>query len=148
MDSRYLFRGKSLGTGEWITGSLSQFGFDNVKVTAIAENWLVTPPIGETNGKIDPLWEEVDPATVGRCAELKDVKGELIFEGDILITDICREPQTVKWRDGSFVLWSQELGHKGLVLRDFLGEAPEVVGNIYDNPELIEQEAQQEVEDE
>jgi len=49
MDSRYLFRGKNLDTGEWITGSLSQFGFDNVRVMAIAENWLVTPPIDKVN---------------------------------------------------------------------------------------------------
>ena len=65
----------------------------------------------------------------------KDRNGRGIYEGDIL-----KGPEgiaTVKWERGKFVVWADDLDDLDL-------SKEEVIGNIYENPELIAKEAQQE----
>lgn len=125
---KILFRGKDKISGEWISG------------------FLVSPKhIGD--------WvkcEPVDPKTVGQFTGKTDKNGKKVFEHDILQTFTVWADGTVEkcgvcvvqWceNDQCYVLATKE----GYHIDDFgnLGrpEYYEVIGNIHDNPELLEAE--------
>ena len=117
-----LFRGKAnseIREGEWVYGSLLAETKNTFPIIARDydndEDWL----------GID-LWDTVDPYTVGQYTGLTDKNGKKIFEGDIL---------------------SSSWGYKGIVgfdqityakLECLFNEDCEIIGNIHDNPELLE----------
>ena len=80
---------------------------------------------------------------------LKDKNGREIYEGDII--PISNETETrnayVEFYDGAFVIAGPAADGSGEILRALLGElvdeykATEVIGNIYENPELLERAA-------
>ena len=79
----------------------------------------------------------VDPATVGQFTGLTDKDGKEIYEGDIVAWDdgTPPSPSAVRWDSyyGYFVIMkSLILGHACKAVR--------VIGNIHDNPELLEGE--------
>lgn len=133
------FRGKSLVSKTWTYGRLRHC-FNNGAVICPGEHFDYT-------GWEDLDEMDVDRETVGQCTGLKDKKGVKIFEGDIV--EICDEialsrnvPQykyTVTFNEGCFVLKGneeKEYSCDGLCI----GAASidcEVIGNIYDNPELL-----------
>ena len=83
-----------------------------------------------------PNMVEVDPPTICQCTGLKDKHGKLIFENDIVR---CGKNCTVTWCD-TFASW--RLNTSGWIYSHFFGEAckpedVEIVGNIFDNPELM-----------
>ncbi len=64
---------------------------------------------------------------------LKDKNGKEIYEGDIfLITKEPQEDNTVEFYEGEY-----QLSPHGFSLSDWY-EQGEVIGNIYENPELLE----------
>lgn len=83
--------------------------------------------------------DEVDPKTVGQFTGMLDKNGEKIFEDDIVKT--IEGPFKVVCEHGAFWLYDKLLLSNDHL--DFLGsyetEAVEVIGNIYDNPELLEE---------
>lgn len=121
-----LFRGKRKDLGLWVTGDLIQYA-DGTK--AIKRSMLQSIV-------------EVHPETVGQYTGLTDKNGKRIFEGDI-----CRNTKTgkivsVKWHGtmAGFV-WSKRkenshLSDFGELFRAY--DKYEVIGNIPDNPELLE----------
>lgn len=128
-----LFRGKRADNGEWA------YGYYAHRPTAVC--------IGESNPSCiyvpacDPddnsEFIEVIPETVGQYTGLTDKNGVRIFEGDIV--------SLVK-HDGLiykvvYVPCRYELvNSKGVncfVLDIYKSENIEVIGNIYDNPELL-----------
>jgi uncharacterized phage protein (TIGR01671 family) len=110
------FRGKRIDNGEWTYG----YFFKIWERTYIL--W------GTTNGV--PNMIEVHPKTVGHPTGLKDHKGKDIYEGDIINTG--KVIGVVDWRHAQYVLrvgddaWTGVLG------------VNEVIGNIYENPDLLE----------
>lgn len=123
-----LFRGKRTDNGEWIKGFYHY------------TDWVM-PPTNEfvkRTHSILPLKSQdafdVDHDTVGECAGLKDRNGTLIFEGDIIRA--CNgEIYQVKWFEkyAKFAVW-----RPGIVLGGIAMNRAEVIGNIHDNPELLE----------
>lgn len=115
-----LFRGKDAVNGEWITGFL-------VDEKHIGDFIVANPII---------------PETVGQYTGLTDRDGKKIFEGDIVRTYRSKETfdlMMVAWDEdsASFVLTPQKrfryyesLMNSHIYL--------EVIGNIHDNPELLE----------
>ena len=67
---------------------------------------------------------------------LKDMKGKEIYEGDILFETFREEYFKVVFENGSF---RAEVDEYSLDLEDYANIC-EIVGNIYENPELMEDE--------
>lgn len=83
---------------------------------------------------------EVDPVTVGQSVNVYDIGGKVIFEGDILHTrdEFDDEAQSeVYLGDGAFVIQPKD-GELMGVFHAVQACFGKVVGNIYDNPNLIE----------
>ena len=80
----------------------------------------------------------VDPSTVGQYTGLKDKNGREIFEGDIIKAKTFNYPLCIEWDRGecAFVMRST---HSGATC-GFMWEI-EIIGNIYDNPELLKEES-------
>ncbi|MCM1170200.1 MAG: YopX family protein [Bacteroides sp.] len=123
------FRGRSL-SGEWLYGDL----------VCRCGDVHVFPEDGVDS--IDNY--EVDPDTVGQYTGLKDKNGREIYEGDILNNYDEPNPLVVKWDEGGsrFGLFNLdddcESDFTSVEVRLGLVVDAEVVGNIHDNPELLE----------
>lgn len=129
MNDRFLFRGKRLDNGEWVQGGLSWFNNGSGSYF-IACHWGLE--------KKYPDDIEVDPATIGQCTGLKDKNGKLIFEGDICQYEtggICY----IYWNDeqANFDLKGVNYGYVSLIFDIYSACRMEIIGNIHDNPELL-----------
>lgn len=71
-----------------------------------------------------------------QCTGLKDKNGKEIYEGDILFESFREEYLKVVFENGSF---RAEADGYSLDLEDY-DDICEVVGNIYENPELMEED--------
>ena len=88
-----------------------------------------------------PFAYEVDPKTVGQSTGLKDKNGVEIFEGDIVF-DRWANKYTPVFQNGIYMAYNP----KNLMQNDpstqfniIWKDGCEVIGNIYENPELLEQ---------
>ena len=123
-----LFRGKQVDNGEWVEGYLYRLSEKHNPFI------MVKNKCGESH--------EVISETVGQYTGLTDKNGNKIFEGDIVKTKFGRLCH-VKWRStGCFCgidLIPLETKSKAPTEWDlYCSENLEVVGNIHDNPELLE----------
>lgn len=144
MEDRYLFKAKRVDNGEWVQGYYAK-GLD--VFTDCEEAHIIFEPntmfysSGETDG-----WYKVDPTTICQCTGLKDKNGKLIWENDIC--DRKEEyPEIVKYNNGDWTLdysylKGKESGYCYCNLGFYVLERKcvEVIGNIFDNPELLESE--------
>jgi len=68
---------------------------------------------------------------------LKDKNGKEIYEGDILDSPLTLTPFTVSWKKRRGLMWH----NKSQTWSEYLGNRDttryEVIGNIYENPELL-----------
>lgn len=120
IDNGGLFRNRK--NGEWIYSSESFVHTDEGIF------------IGKYNEEI-----KVDPNTVGQYTGITDESGLEIYEGDIVSIDCggVNAILPVLYQDGCFVLIDDDSAY------DLINEPREnitVIGNIYDNPELLENE--------
>ena len=146
-----LFRGKRLDNGKWVQGFLVIWGND----------YYIAPDInaytsmgGRGKGRCMMFghYYQVLPETVGQYTGLTDKNGKKIFEGDILkiihkyqspfdddtkeYTDITTD---VVFFDDEGLCFSYGKSPFLCVVDNVTAEY-EVVGNIHDNPELLEVE--------
>lgn len=133
MNDRYLYRAKRTDNGEWVEGFLAngKWYFSGKEICAILPLDLCFLPHCEISE-----WIEIDQSTICQCTGLKDKNGKLIWENDILNSGNL----VVTWREE---LASYCITKKGWMYQHFFGEAVdacdcEVIGNIFDNPELLE----------
>lgn len=83
--------------------------------------------------------------TIGEYTGLKDQNGKEIYEGDVVAMQFqraCkRKKAVIKYIDkyAGFVLTETLKEKENTSLGDYQMENVEVIGNIYDNPELLEE---------
>ena len=139
MENRFLSRGKRVDNGEWVEGYCVK-GLDmNAKeIHIIFELATIFYSSGETDGFV-----EVDPSTICQCTGIKDKNGNLIFENDIMEAHIDDDfPENVsrfkvEWNGRGWVE-NQPGAVDREYLDDFDTEHYAVIGNVFDNPELLE----------
>lgn len=146
MEDRYLYKAKRVDNGEWVVGYLYRLSENNPP-------FIMLRKYGESY--------EVDENTICQCTGLKDKNGNLIWENDIVkkgfyidydsvyqeehVTSVISKEYvgTVKfecfaWIVETFndqikcILPIYELSEHSEDIKYF-----EVVGNIFDNPELL-----------
>ena len=139
-----LFRGKRADNGEWIEGMLLKCTMAAGTAYLIFADSFATDLLGNVYSLDHAM---VDPETVGQFTGLLDKNGRKIFEGDI----VCMNTGKDEW---SISVYARvQLLPNGPYLRDretncfvpfesvnFSQNAPRywaVIGNIYDNPELL-----------
>ncbi len=127
----------------WVEGYLTQRKGSDGKVF---ESWIILDAyeqIGVLNMKSALVSEtgfncyQVDTGTICGYIGLTDGNGKKIFEGDIVSVDGEDETFVIKWNpeDARYTLEDKS------IVMDFsayLGYQTEVIGNIFDNPELLE----------
>lgn len=138
MENRYLFRGKRTDNGKWIQGYL--YGIWERRYIL----WGMTNDI--------PDMTEIDPSTVCQCTGVEDKNGELIWENDVvkdLFSDTYAPIRYGGYQNcfdsakaehiGFYVDWSGKYtkNRKDLGYWTHMVDA-EVIGNAFDNPELLE----------
>ena len=116
------FRGKRTHNQEWV------YGYYFFKFYTQQHGILIDASGGVTAGRE----YEVDPATVGQFTGLVDKNGVEIWEGDIVAW--IRENWKVVYYDGAFCL---EPNINALELLHLHYPNGYVIGNTYDNPELL-----------
>ena len=85
----------------------------------------------------DEIYELIDIKTLGQDAGITDCKNREIYEGDILEMYGCGRV-VATFEDGMFGARTQGQGF-GAFGKSLWGMGGEVVGNIHDNPELMEE---------
>lgn len=147
MDDRYLFKAKRLDNGEWI------IGFITFHKTGKA---FIKPIFGDARSS-----EEVDPSTICQCIGKRDKYNHLIFENDLMDGFIYPYLFGLDSEHDYFaeVCWCDDITGFGIcthkyknsdvrgsadgevnLIEDFDSSKWEVIGNIFDNPELLESE--------
>lgn len=131
-----LFRGKRLDNGEWIEGNLIRYRNGEAAIIELAGLRL----------------RSVNPDTVVQFTGLTDKNGKKIFEGEVLDMSILRTDHSlnaVSMEYGAFgfyPLHPEEEAEEDRRWRSFWRDDEQemwdeeyftVVGNIYDNPEML-----------
>lgn len=128
MNREILFRGKIPGLTDWAYGYYAKSG---------ECHYILLDTDREDNYSI------VYPETVGQFTGLTDKIGTKIFEGDIvkgLFNFGLSINAKVVYYDGSFGVVCKRCGAINFTaFPSFCGVDWEVIGNIYDNPELMEE---------
>ena len=121
-----LFRGKKESTGDWVFGDLRHYRSGKVGIHSDVFRYTLL----------------VDPVTVGQYVGL-DRNGARIFEGDIVMCDrhindvYDKKKYIVRECDFRFGLVGESLSGNEISGDDW--EFAEVIGNIYDNPEILKE---------
>ena len=126
------FRGKRKDTGEWVYGDLRHWKYGEVAIVEIGKG-------------LEPIaGYEVNPETVGQYTGLKDTHGREIYTDDIIrIGEMGGEAGRVIYNTAhlAYMVVNEHQWTGAYRLGDFDGSDITIVGNIHDNPELLEAES-------
>lgn len=127
MQDRFKFRLYDKAIGEMVYDVCVGF----IKDSGKTDDWVCADT---SCGQITYRGDKLKDIVLMQCTGLKDKNGKFIYEGDIIKDLIVPEyPYIVKWFKGEFKL-------KSIVSNSYLEFdtiQQEVIGNIYENPELL-----------
>jgi len=137
------FRGKRIDNGEWVHGHLVEDCYIVGSVVEWTEDYFNTE-----------FWYKVDPKTVGQYTGLQDRNGKDIYEGDMIFH--YDQNCIIEYDSSAFVLkglhkdkYKRAYAHLAHYLIDVtipevdgskydgVTTKLEVIGNRFDNPELL-----------
>ena len=129
MQDRYLFRGKTI-SGDWVQGLLA----------STDGRWYISNKAGK------PFAYEIRPESICQCTGLKDKNGNLIWENDIVAywDSYSTENGLAEADCIGKVVWDDETISFQVTNRlsaesyEVLDDECSVIGNTFDNPELLE----------
>lgn len=130
------FRGKRLDNGEWVFGDFIRH-YENQRRFIACDQLAYTYTECGISRLVSEHFCEVDTATVGQYTGLKDKDGREIYEGDIVNCwggECCQG----YWEFNDTIAVNDI---RDYVISGILGESEyiDVIGNVYDNPELLEE---------
>ncbi len=142
------YRGKRKDNGKWVYGKsyCNLAGLSYIAEYSQGEG-------SNVDGKIIGGWIQVSPKTVGQFTGKKDdaEHAHELFEDDICKATWCcaitfeNEPHeliaTIDW-DETDLIWRFDYGYGSVALADENLQNIERIGNIHDNPDLLEGESQ------
>lgn len=149
-----LFRAKRVDNGEWVEGFYGQF-HNRPKVQEENSHQIFEPSEYAyfCGSCVGGLWHIILPETLGQFTGLTDKNENKIFEGDIVQWGMDGEEFFVR---KGIVEIAPDIQFKCINMKDHLKRNAvfhygnfayqdtrhyvEVIGNIYDNPELLEAE--------
>lgn len=129
MENRYLFKAKRIDNGEWVQGALLCHDADAATI------FNQHPADGSLQGF------EVDPSTICQCTDLKDKNGKLIWENDIVNCPNVERCGYIGWNESEAGFYFNALLEDGGFEEEHIYDSQdcmEVIGNTFDNPELLE----------
>lgn len=131
-----LFKGKRIDNGKWVEGYY-QKRYDLLG----NEEHLIFHADSYT------VWEyvKIDPETLCQFTGLYDRYGNKIWENDILMAHLDESyPDDVTYETVEWSINGWGTRENGSLDREYLGEFDlehyEVVGNVFDNPKLLQEE--------
>lgn len=132
MEDRYLFKAKRIDNGEWVRGVPFEIEGKQVILIKDNENILRVNYLEENMWTSEIYAIEVDASTICQCTGLKDKNGKRVWENDIVKYD---------WGGTriDFIEYQPPIFTYSKSMRWNL-QQDEVIGNIFDNPELLESE--------
>lgn len=120
-----LFRGKRVDNGEWVYGNYHNHSIE--KSISFYKVFVGTPM----------TMYAVIPESIGQYTGLKDKNGKRIFEGDVIKDD--KHLYLIEWYAGDF-----DAGFLPFICSENCRAVRscncEIIGDIHDNPELLEGE--------
>lgn len=151
MNREIKFRGKDINTGEWVYGAFVPDALEKTHGDMVT--WGFIRRHNKETGKMETI--EVDRESVGQFTGLRDIvrteefpEGQETFEDDLLQSQVgAMYIWQVKFEDGAYILEQingPKKRGKQRHVQDFCCkddiELYQLVkiGNIYDNPELLE----------
>ena len=147
MKDRYLFKAKKKNWQElpedeqWVTGTIMYIENKCMMLIEDEENLLRVHYLDDKMWSAEIYAIEVEPSTICQCTGLKDKNGNLIWENDIVNTRCGKAivvwdkaEWRIKWIKDT--IWRKDL-HFWTNEDDWKCE---VIGNIFDNKELLESE--------
>lgn len=141
MEYRYLFKAKRLDNEEWVQGYLVYDNRDKLYRIIMEIQYSTGTCITTDNAP------RVDSSTICQCTGLKDKNGKLIWENDVVgfWDTYSTENGRAEMDCIGKVVWDDETISFQVTNRlsaesyEVLDECS-VIGNIFDNPELLESE--------
>lgn len=121
MNRTIKFRGKRIDNGQWVYGFLADDDY-----------------INDINS-VDLSSIEVDPETVGQFTGLLDKNGREVYEGDIVKHIPRNETYVCEWTaiHACFTFVENIEYGESYYFQKIDEKKIEIIGNIYDNPELL-----------
>lgn len=140
-----LFKAKRKDNGEWVEG----YYVPHIVEGKIVHHFILTGESDLVETEDDELilkfyWEEIDPDTLCQYTGLTDKNGQKIWENDILRRDGYWDIR-IEFENGTFMVRNadkvQYINHVTCTpISTFNIKGYEVIGNIFDNAELLEVE--------
>lgn len=124
-----LFRGKRTDNGEWVFGIFIPDALETVRGKRMLKGFIRNY---DEDG--DVIMYTVDRKSVGQYTGLNDMNGNRIFEGDIVRYN--NKIYVMKYIE-KYARFAPTNAHTVFMVCAF--KQLEIIGNFYDNPELLEE---------
>lgn len=133
-----LFRAKRIDNGDWVEGNYTKLKWCNNIIHVVI-------PEGAEIDSGNSLCEahDINPETLCQYTGMVDKNGNRIWEDDIVKHEISDTLGTVKWYQEDYVGWCvDDVMIDEQQFTDEMWDECEVIGNIFDHPELLKGETE------